>query len=128
MFDCIWVSSTSQPVTISPISARAKDEPKARFGKSAGKIIGAIVSAPISRIVVIIIMVTRGRSIVTVVIISRPVIIVMASGVPRPVTSISAVVFIIMTAVAGCTGIPGVMITPAGQGQPGSEQDHYGKH
>jgi hypothetical protein len=116
-------------VTISPISARAKDEPKAWFGISAGEIIGAIVSAPISRVVVVVIVVAGRRAIMPVGIISRPAIIVVTVIMLRPVVLIPpSVALMMISLVVGSVGGVGVMGTAASPSVPGSEQDHDGKN
>jgi hypothetical protein len=124
------MSSTSQRVTISPIPARAKDEPHTRLGISTGKIVGSIVSAPIPRVIMIVMIITLRGAVARVVIIARPVIVVVAVViVSRPVVPIPpALAFVDMPSVVIVIRAWGVVVATAGPGESGSEQDRNGKN
>jgi hypothetical protein len=110
---------------------RAKGKSKARCGEAAGEVVGTIVSAPIPRIIVVVIVITRRWTVMPVVIIPRPVIIVVVAVVvmPRPAVLIppSVTLMMIPSEVRSIVMV-GVMVAAASPGEPGPEQNCDGKN
>jgi hypothetical protein len=112
---------------------RAKGKSNARLGKTAGEVVGAIVLAPIPRVIVVVIVITSRRTVMPVVIISRPVIIVALVAlvvIPRTVVLVPPTVTIMMipSEVRSIVVMVRVMVATASPGGPGTEQNGNGQN